>query len=85
MDINTFLKAFYLMKKENSDYSDLGVMVSDVNHDNKITKASWEKQCEWRLPDDLGIGSPADKPETLTWEVISAYETKAKAEDDYSN
>lgn len=85
MDINTFTKCFDLFKAANSDHATLGVMISDINHDNAITESSWESQCEWRLPDSSGVGSPVDKPDGVTWSAISAFQTQAEAQDDYSN
>jgi hypothetical protein len=84
MKINKFIKCFNLWKEVNNNTT-LGVMISDINHNDEITENSWEQQCEWRLPDANNVGVPAEKPNELTWSSISSYETQAEQVADFSN
>tara|TARA_Y100000813_G_C23835789_1_gene199644 strand:+ start:136 stop:393 length:258 start_codon:yes stop_codon:yes gene_type:complete len=80
MDINTFVKAYILLKNK-SGYEDIkytDVMVSDIYHNDTITESTWLSMCEWRALKN-GIYDVADKQSKVTWSAIAALETEAKA------
>ena len=83
MDINTFIKAYNLYKADAS--SDVSVVVSDSNHDNQITEGTFEQQCEWRQPYRTALLEPVEKPESITWSAIAAFQSDAEAQPDFTN
>ena len=80
MDINTFLKAYTLLRNKtgNEDIKDTGVIVSNINGNNTITELNWLSMCEWRALKN-GVLDVADKNSKVTWSAIAALETEAKA------
>ena len=62
MDINTFLKAYTLLRDKtgNEDIKDTGVIVSNINGNNTITELNWLSMCEWRALKN-GVLDVADK------------------------
>ena len=86
MDINTFLKAYTLLRNKtgNEDIKDTGVIVSNINGNNTITESNWLSMCEWRALKN-GVLDIADKSSKVTWAEISALETQAKAVSDVNS
>ena len=80
MDINTFLKAYTLLRNKtgNEDIKDTGVIVSNINGNNTITESNWLSMCEWRALKN-GVLDVAEKNSKVTWSAIAALETEAKA------
>ena len=86
MDINTFLKAYTLLRNKtgNEDIKDTGVIVSNINGNNTITESNWLSMCEWRALKN-GVLDVADKNSKVTWSAIAALEEDAKKVADFSN
>ena len=86
MDINTFLKAYTLLRNKtgNEDIKDTGVIVSNINGNNTITELNWLSMCEWRALKN-GVLDVADKNSKITWSAIAALEEDAKKVADFSN
>ena len=86
MDINTFLKAYTLLRNKtgNEDIKDTGVIVSNINGNNTITELNWLSMCEWRALKNGGL-DVADKNSKVTWSAIAALEEDAKKVADFSN
>jgi len=86
MDINTFLKAYTLLRNKtgNEDIKDTGVIVSNINGNNTITELNWLSMCEWRALKN-GVLDVADKNSKVTWSAIAALEEDAKKVADFSN
>ena len=86
MDINTFLKAYTLLRNKtgNEDIKDTGVIVSNINGNNTITESNWLSMCEWRALKN-GVLDVAEKNSKVTWSAIAALEEEAKKVADFSN
>ena len=86
MDINTFLKAYTLLRNKtgNEDIKDTGVIVSNINGNNTITELNWLSMCEWRALKN-GVLDVAEKNSKVTWSAIAALEEEAKKVADFSN
>ena len=86
MDINTFLKAYTLLRNKtgNEDIKDTGVIVSNINGNNTITESNWLSMCEWRALKN-GVLDVADKNSKVTWSAIAALEEEAKKVANFSN
>ena len=86
MDINTFLKAYTLLRNKsgNEDIKDTGVVVSNINGNNTITESNWLSMCEWRALKN-GVLDVAEKNSKVTWSAIAALEEEAKKVADFSN
>ena len=86
MEINTFLKAYTLLRNKtgNEDIKDTGVIVSNINGNNTITELNWLSMCEWRALKN-GVLDVADKNSKVTWSAIAALEEDAKKVADFSN
>ena len=86
MDINTFLKAYTLLRNKtgNEDIKDTGVIVSNINGNNTITELNWLSMCEWRALKN-GVLDVAEKNSKVTWSAIAALEEEAKKVANFSN
>ena len=86
MDINTFLKAYTLLRNKtgNEDIKDTGVIVSNINGNNTITESNWLSMCEWRALKN-GVLDVAEKNSKVTWSAIAALEEEAKKVANFSN
>ena len=86
MDINTFLKAYTLLRNKtgNEDIKDTGVIVSNINGNNTITESNWLSMCEWRALKN-GVLDVAEKNSKVTWSAIAALEEEAKEVANFSN